>query len=108
MTVASGAASPVSSHARGAILAVLVAPRASKSEIERLSDGTIRVRLAAAPVDGAANTALLRFLADTLGIPRSRLSIVSGATSRRKRIAAEDVDIKELEAKLRSALSRQL
>jgi uncharacterized protein len=74
--------------------------------MERLPDGTLRVRLAAPPVDGAANTALLRFLADALNLPRSRLEISSGATSRRKRIAIEGTSVNELTAKVWTALGR--
>lgn len=73
--------------------------------MELLADGTIRVRLAAPPVDGAANTALLRVLADALNIPRSRLAIASGATGRRKRITIEGVGVEELHARLRTALA---
>jgi uncharacterized protein YggU (UPF0235/DUF167 family) len=74
--------------------------------MEQLSDGTLRVRLAAAPVDGAANTVLLRFLAGALDLPRSRLSIAGGATSRRKRIVVETIDAGELSARVRDALAR--
>ena len=107
MTAAYDASSPVATHPRGALLAVTVVPRASRTEIERLPDGTLRVRLAAAPVDGAANTALLRFLADALDLPRSRLSIASGTTSRRKRIAVEGVLADDLDQRVRSALTRK-
>jgi uncharacterized protein len=100
------APSPIAAHARGAILAVTIAPRASKTEWERLPDGALRVRIAAPPVDGAANTTLLRFLADALDLPRSRLSIVSGATSRRKRIVVEGSGVDELTARVRSAIAR--
>lgn len=72
--------------------------------MERLADGTIRVRLTAPPVDGAANLALLRYLAKTLNVSRSRLSIASGATGRRKRIAVEGMDAEELRARLETAL----
>jgi uncharacterized protein (TIGR00251 family) len=99
------ASSPIASHPRGAVLAVTVVPRTSKTDIERLPDGTIRIRLAAPPVDGAANTALLRFLADALGLPRSRLFIASGATSRRKRIVVENIGVDELTAMLRVAVT---
>jgi uncharacterized protein YggU (UPF0235/DUF167 family) len=98
--------SPVANHARGALLVVSVVPRASRTEMERLPDGTLRVRLAAAPVDGAANTALLRFLAEALDLPRSRLFIASGTTSRRKRIVVETIDADELTARVRDALAR--
>ncbi len=105
MTADHAASSPIAAHARGAVLAVTVVPRASKTDIERLPDGTIRIRLAAPPVDGAANTALLRFLADALGLPRSRLSIASGVTSRRKRIVVENIGVDELIAMLRVAVT---
>jgi uncharacterized protein YggU (UPF0235/DUF167 family) len=72
--------------------------------MELLADGTIRVRLTAPPVDGAANHSLLRYLAKTLNVPRSRLSIASGATDRRKRIAVAGMDAEELRARLEDAL----
>lgn len=49
-------------------------------------DGALLVRLAAAPVDGAANAALIAFLSDTLGIPKQRILLVSGDASRSKRV----------------------
>jgi len=76
------------------------------SSIAQLPDGTIQVRIAAPPVDGAANTALLRFLADILDVPRSRLEIISGASSRRKRIVIAGLAADEVETLLQAALSR--
>ena len=83
--------SSITVHHHGCVLALRVIPRASRTEFTQLPDGTFQVRLTAAPVDGAANTALLRFLADTLDLPRSRLSLASGATGRRKRIAVDGI-----------------
>ena len=57
-----------------------------------LDDGTIKVRLAAPPVDNEANLALIEFLADILGVPKSRLDIVAGVTGRDKLIAVLDMD----------------
>ncbi len=54
-------------------------------------DGVLRVRVTAPPVDGAANEALLRLLADRLGVPRRDLRLVSGASARQKVVAAKDV-----------------
>lgn len=51
-------------------------------------DGAILIRLAAAPVDGAANTALMTLLAGLLDIPKRHLLLLSGDTSRRKRVKA--------------------
>jgi uncharacterized protein len=78
---------------KGSALAVRVTPRASRNEIvEMLEDGTIKVRLAAPPVDNEANRALIEFLADILGVPKSRLDIVAGVTGRDKLIAVLDMD----------------
>ena len=79
---------------KGAALAVRVTPRASRNEIvEMLDDGTIKVRIAAPPVDEEANTALIEFLADILGVPKSRLDIVAGETGRDKLISVLDMDV---------------
>lgn len=79
---------------RGSALAVRVTPRASRNEIvEILSDGTIKVRLADAPGDDEGNAALIEFLAETLGVPKSKLDIVAGATGRDKLIAVMDMDV---------------
>jgi hypothetical protein len=78
-------------------LSIRIQPRASKNEILRMEGGMLKVRLTAPPVDGAANEALVRFLADTLSIAKSQVEIVSGHTSRQKIIRidglnSEDVD----------------
>ena len=78
---------------KGSALAVRVTPRASRNEIvELLDDGTIKVRLAAPPADNEANAALIEFLADVLGVPKSRLDIVAGVTGRDKLISITDMD----------------
>ena len=68
-----------------------VQPRASRSEIVGEQEGALRVRLAAAPVDGAANDALIELLADLLDVLNRDIRIVAGATSKRKLIEAEGV-----------------
>ncbi len=64
--------------------AVRVQPRASQSAIVGEIDGALKVRLAAPPVEGAANEALVRFLSKLFGVPRSNIVIVSGATAKNK------------------------
>jgi hypothetical protein len=72
----------------GAAIAVKVMPRAKKNEVAgMMEDGTIRIRLTAAPVDGAANRALIEFLSEALGIPKSRIEIMGGLSSERKIIS---------------------
>jgi uncharacterized protein (TIGR00251 family) len=66
---------------------VKVIPKASKTEfVGYLPDGTWRVKIAAAPEKGKANHELCEFLAAHLGVPQSKIQIVSGETSRLKRI----------------------
>jgi uncharacterized protein len=77
----------------GAAIAVRVTPRASRNKIvEILADGTIKIHVAAPPVDGEANEELVRFLADVLNIPKSRLEIVAGLAGRDKLISVLDMD----------------
>ena len=78
---------------KGSALAVRVTPRASHNEIvELMEDGTIRVRIAAPPSDNEANEALIKFMAEVLGVPKSRLDIVAGAAGRDKLISVVDMD----------------
>jgi uncharacterized protein (TIGR00251 family) len=65
-------------------LSIRIQPRASKNEIAWMENGGLKIRLTSPPVDGAANEALIRFLADTLSITRSQVEIVRGHTSRDK------------------------
>jgi uncharacterized protein (TIGR00251 family) len=79
---------------KGSALAVRVTPRASRNEIvELLEDGTIKVRIAAPPTDSEANETLIDFLAEILGVPKSRLDIVAGISGRDKLIAVVDMDV---------------
>lgn len=66
-------------------LSIRIQPRASKNEIVQMEGGGLKIRLTAPPVDGAANEALVKFLAHTLSLPRSHVEIVSGHTSREGR-----------------------
>jgi uncharacterized protein len=72
-------------------LSVRIQPRASKNEVIRLEDGGIKIRLTAPPVDGAANEALVRFLADRFSVAKSQVEIVSGHTSRDKIVRVNGV-----------------
>jgi len=79
---------------RGSALAVRVTPRASRNEIaEVLDDGTIKVRLAAPPTDNEANDALLEYLSEILGVPKTQLDIVAGSVGRDKLISVVDMDV---------------
>jgi uncharacterized protein (TIGR00251 family) len=81
----------VESAPGGVSIRVYVAPRASASRILGEHDGALKVALTAPPVEGAANKALVDFLARVLGVPRSAVTIVSGETSRHKTIRVSGI-----------------
>ncbi len=77
----------------GSAIAVRVTPRASQNKItEVMPDGTIKVHIVAPPVDGEANEALIRFLAEVLNIAKTRLEIVAGLSGRDKLVSVIDMD----------------
>jgi uncharacterized protein YggU (UPF0235/DUF167 family) len=90
----------VSDTLSGAVFAVRVTPRASRTEVTGVCDGTLLVRLAAAPVDGAANDALIELLAGLLRCPTRAIAIVGGARSRSKRVWIEGLDAEAVQAGL--------
>ena len=81
-------------------LEIRVIPRAGRSGFAGLRDGALLVKLAAAPVDGAANEELVALLSRTLKIPKRDITIVSGERSRTKRIRIAGVDRAQALAKL--------
>jgi uncharacterized protein (TIGR00251 family) len=79
---------------RGSALAVRVTPRASRNQIvDMLNDGTIKVHLASEPSDDETNVELVSFLAEVLGVPRSRVEIVAGESGRDKLVSVLDMDV---------------
>jgi uncharacterized protein (TIGR00251 family) len=91
---------PVEPAPDGVRLTLHVQPRASRTGLAGLHGEAIKVRLAAPPVDGAANAELVRFLAELLGVPRSAVEIVSGRTGRRKVVLVRGVAPEEALARL--------
>jgi uncharacterized protein (TIGR00251 family) len=79
----------VRESAQGVVLDLSVIPGAKRTEVVGLHDGALRLRLAAPPVDGKANEALLRWLASELAQPRRALTLLRGASGRRKQVLIE-------------------
>ncbi|HJZ82451.1 MAG TPA: DUF167 domain-containing protein [Pyrinomonadaceae bacterium] len=77
-----------SEDSRGITFTVRVVARASRSEIAGEYEGALRIRIAAPPVNGAANRELIRLLAKRLRVPQKALEIVAGAGSKNKTIRA--------------------
>lgn len=72
-------------------LPVRAQPRASRTELSGEYGGALKVRIAAPPVDGAANDELIRFIAKTVGVPRSSVRVVAGANGRNKTVEIDGV-----------------
>ena len=85
------------------VVDIRLIPRAGATAVAGTRDGAILIRLAAAPVDGAANLALVAFLAELLRIPKRNIVIVSGDRSRRKRVKISGVTAETVQHALRAS-----
>jgi uncharacterized protein len=92
--------SPAQETKDGTILLVHVQPSAARTECVGFHGGALKIRVAVPPVDGAANEALVRFLAERCAIVRARITIQSGADGRRKRVHLRGVTADRLMARL--------
>jgi uncharacterized protein len=91
---------PIEATAGGVRIRLHIQPRASRTEAAGLHGAALKLRLAAPPVDGAANDALVRWIADRLGVPRSAVVLTSGASSRAKTVEVAGVDAAEARRRL--------
>ena len=89
--------------AQGPAFNVKVHPRARKNAITGAVGGAVKLALTAPPVDGKANQAVVEFFADFFQIPRSSVTITSGATSRLKTVRITGIAAEQLRQKLAQA-----
>jgi uncharacterized protein (TIGR00251 family) len=85
----------------GAVLDAFVQPRATRTAVVGMHGTALKIKVAAPPVDGKANDALREFVADALGLPRSRVELIAGASSRHKRLRIAGVAPEQVAAALR-------
>lgn len=90
----------ITESAGGAIVAIRVAARASHNEIAGVSGGVLKVRLTAPPVEGAANAALIDFLAARLNVRRGQVTLVAGHSTRQKLVRVTGLPAQEIERRL--------
>ncbi|MGP1674597.1 MAG: DUF167 domain-containing protein [Candidatus Limnocylindrales bacterium] len=79
--------------------AVRLMPRGGADRVEGVIDGVLRARVSAPAVDGAANNALVRLLADELGLAQRDVRIVAGASGRQKLVVLDGVDTEAIVAR---------
>lgn len=76
--------------AQGWLLAIHAQPGAKRSEVMGLHGEALKIRLAAPPLEGRANAALIAFLAEALGVPRRSVAVIKGLASRKKLVLVSD------------------
>ena len=83
------------------IIALYCQPGAKNTEVQGEHDGRLKIRLAAPPIEGKANEALIQWLSKTLEIKRSQIELLAGDLSRLKRVKINGLTVQELFAKLK-------
>src|SRR6201996_4158936 len=97
---------PLNESAKGITFAIKVHPRARKKAITGIVGDALKLALAAPPVEGKANHAVIEFFADLFEIPRSSVTIASGETSRNKVVRISGVNRTMVEQRLSGALTQ--
>jgi uncharacterized protein (TIGR00251 family) len=87
-------------RSEGVEIRIHIQPRASKTGIVGLYGQALKIRIAAPPVDGRAHAELCRFLARQLGVPQQFVQVISGFSSRQKRVFIKGRTLSEIEAGL--------
>ncbi len=97
----------LSTLADGTVLIHLhVQPKASKSRIVGLHDGCLKLAVAAPPVEGKANKAVVTFLAKIFSVPARDVTVKSGTLSRKKKIVVKNLDVTEIRTVIETTLER--
>lgn len=94
------AALPLRDDGAGTVIPIRAVPRAARDALDSLTEGALRVRLAAPPVEGAANKALLAFMAGALGVPKRDLELLSGERGRHKLLRVRGLTLDEVRHRL--------
>lgn len=89
------------------LVAIKVTPKASHHLILGWENGELKIKLAAMPEKGEANLKLIQFLAKILKLPKSRMTLVSGHTSRHKKISIEGMTEEEWQTRINEVLVRE-
>ncbi len=88
------------------LLPIKAVPNASRSEVVGWLGDSLKVKLKAPPVDGKANAELCRFLAEVLGLPKTAVTLATGASARQKRVAVTGLSSADLRVRLDQLLGQ--
>ncbi len=91
-------------HENGTVLPVQAQPKAKKNGVAGCHDGALKVQVTQAPEKGKANDALEKVIAKSLGLKKSQVSLLSGATSTRKKFLLAGLSIAEVQSRIETAL----
>lgn len=92
-------------RSEGVEVGIYLQPRASKTEIVGLHGESLKIRIASPPVDGQANAELCRYLARHFGVPRQSVQLISGVSSRQKRVLIAERTLADISETLKRSLS---
>jgi len=95
---------PLTETKNGLVFRVRVLPRSSRTEAAGVQDGALKLKITAAPVEGQANEACIRFLSERLRVRKSQIALVSGPTAKTKAFAVQGIDRRELLERLSALL----
>lgn len=84
----------------GLLISIYVQPRASKTEIIGIHQNSLKIKLTSPPVEGAANSLLIKFISKELGIAKSKIVLTSGDKSRNKKLVIKGCSKEEVIQKL--------
>lgn len=87
----------ITQTSEGALLTIIVQPRAAKTEYVGPHGEALKFRISAPPVDGAANQALCRFLAELFSLPKHSVSVCSGHEARKKRVLLKGITASQVQ-----------
>jgi hypothetical protein len=89
---------PIKETKDGVIFNIKVVPRSSRSELTGVQEDALKLKITASPVEGKANEECVKFLADKLGVKKSRVAIIAGHKSKRKTIIISGLKSKDIES----------
>ncbi|MFH1077543.1 MAG: DUF167 domain-containing protein [Pseudomonadota bacterium] len=91
---------PIKETEKGLVCHIIVQPRSSCNKITGVHNGALKIKITAPPVEGAANTCCVKYLASLLKIAPGNIEIIAGHNSRNKQVRIKSISRKELESLL--------